>query len=208
MTGQPLADRVVAFIGTGSELDRALVVALAEAGANLALATTAHAQAEEFAMNSIANEAWVIGREQFVTVMDALDDTAVTAFADEAWDRYGRCDALVCAHDRPSAVALDEIAPHEFRDSIEALLTAPFLAAQAFGRLMEREGHGRIVLLAYDRPDADAGVRSATSALDGLASAIDDAWRHHAVHATSLPLPADASALGEAAQLLIKAVAG
>ena len=195
MSGQPLEGRVVAFIGTGSASNRALVVALAEAGADLALATTANEQAQEFAMNSIANEAWVIAREQFVTVMDALDDTAVTAFAEEVWDRYGRCDALVCAHDRPSAVALDELAPHEFRDSADALLTAPFLAAQALGRLMERDGHGRIVFMSFERPDSDAGVQAAAAGLAGLAAAIERTWAGRGVHAMALSLRVAADGL-------------
>jgi NAD(P)-dependent dehydrogenase (short-subunit alcohol dehydrogenase family) len=176
MSTLPLEGRVVAFIGAGTEEDRSMVVALAEAGADLALATTDREQATEFAMNSIANEAWVLGREQFVTVMDALDDTAVTAFADQTWDRYKRCDALVCAHGRASEIALDEVAPHEWDDVLAANLKGPFLAAQAFGRLMEREGGGLIVFLAPAPGAKDAPSEAAVAGLGGLATAIHRSW--------------------------------
>jgi hypothetical protein len=67
-----LEGRVVALICRGSEEDRAIAVALAEAGANLALGTVTRAQEEEFSTASIANEVWAIGREQFNRVLTAV----------------------------------------------------------------------------------------------------------------------------------------
>jgi 3-oxoacyl-[acyl-carrier protein] reductase len=187
MSTLPLEGRVIAFIGAGSEGDRAIVVALAEAGANLALGTADREQATEFAMNSIANEAWVLGREQFVTVMDALDDTAVNAFAEETWDRYRRCDVLVCGHGRASAIALDEVAPHEWDDVLAANLKGPFLAAQAFGRLMERESAGLIVFLEPPPGAADAPAKAAAAGLAGLADAIQRSWGVRGVRTLMAP---------------------
>ena len=179
-----LAGRVVALMGTGSETDRAIVVACAEAGADLALATTSRKQDEEFAMNSIANEAWVLGREQFVTVLDALDDAAVIAFAEQTWDRYGRCDALVTAHHAPSSVDLDEMAPHEFEEVVRANLTAPFLAAQAFGRLMERAGRGHILFVSNESIEGDAAYATAIGGLHHLAEAVQREWGGAGVRAS------------------------
>ncbi|NUN93094.1 MAG: LUD domain-containing protein [Verrucomicrobiae bacterium] len=93
----------MALIGTGSELDRAIAVACAEAGADIALGTVDRSQEQDFGMNSIANELWAIGREHFVRVMDATEATEAASFADEAWDRLGRCDALVA---RTGSIAL------------------------------------------------------------------------------------------------------
>ena len=55
MSGKPLAGRVVAVIGPGDGLHRALAIACAEAGADLALATGDRSQEQEFAVNSIAS---------------------------------------------------------------------------------------------------------------------------------------------------------
>ena len=74
-----------------------IAVALAEAGADLALGTVSVAQVEEFSTASIANEVWAIGREQFNSVLDASDPAAAAAFAAEVCDRLGRCDAVVIA---------------------------------------------------------------------------------------------------------------
>ena len=90
-----LAGRVVALIGAGSARDRAIAVALAEAGANIAIATEQPIQEQEFATASIANEVWAIGREQFSAVIDASDDAQMAGFLAEVRTRLGRLDAIV-----------------------------------------------------------------------------------------------------------------
>jgi len=100
-----LGGKVVALIGRGSDSDRAAAIACAEAGADLALATLSTDQAAEFGMNSIANEAWVLGSEQFVRIMDATDPKAVASFVEETWARYGGCNAVVVTTVTPRIVS-------------------------------------------------------------------------------------------------------
>lgn len=167
---------VVAIIGRGSDEDRAIAVACAEAGADIALGTMSTEQAQEYGMHSIANEVWSIGPEQLVTVMDATDPTQATSFAAQVWDRFGRCDLLVANHDLPAEAPLDELSSDEWDDIVRANLTAPFLAAHAFGRLMTRQGYGHILLVAHERPGADAAYAASKSGLVGLARAMTEAW--------------------------------
>lgn len=94
MSNASLAGKVIAVIGTGSDAERRIAIACAEAGADLALGTRDPSQASEFGMNSIANEAWVLGAEQFVRVIDARDRPACEGFVEETWARYGGCDAF------------------------------------------------------------------------------------------------------------------
>jgi NAD(P)-dependent dehydrogenase (short-subunit alcohol dehydrogenase family) len=61
-TALDFTGKVVAIVASGSDVDRAIAVALAEAGADIAFATFAKVQAQEFALASIANEVWAIGR--------------------------------------------------------------------------------------------------------------------------------------------------
>jgi NAD(P)-dependent dehydrogenase (short-subunit alcohol dehydrogenase family) len=173
MTGAPpLAGKTVAIICQGSDADRALAIACAEAGARIALATVRPTQEQEFAVNSIANEAWAIGAEQFARVLDATDPVAVTAFADEVCDRFGRCHALIAAHRCPSTAPFDELSPTEWDDCLRLNLTAPFLAAQAFARVMERDGGGAILFIRAEEPGADAAYMAAQAGLEGLARAV------------------------------------
>jgi len=92
---ESLKGRVVAVIGTGSARDRAIAVALAEAGADIAIATERPVQEQEFATASIANEVWAIGREQFSAVIDASDSVQLSGFLAEVRRRLGRLDAVV-----------------------------------------------------------------------------------------------------------------
>jgi NAD(P)-dependent dehydrogenase (short-subunit alcohol dehydrogenase family) len=182
VTTPDLSGQVVAVICTGSEVDRAIAVGCAEAGALVAIATVAPSQQQEFATASIANEIWALGRDQFNRVLDSTDPAAVAAFADEVWDRFRRCDVLVAAHDRPSTVPFDELGLQEFVETVRVNLGGPFLAAQAFGRLMERNGGGRIVFV---DPGAtgDVSYRAARSGLGGLAERLNEEWLSAGVRA-------------------------
>lgn len=173
MSGE-LAGKVVALVCTGSESDRAIAVACAEAGADIAFGTAA--PENEFAVASIANEVWAIGREQSTTVLDSTDGVAVTAFADEVWDRFGRCDALIAAHDLPSNAPADELSQDEWEVVIAANLTAPFLAAHAFGRLMGRAGKGVIAIIAGSETSGDAAYHAAKFGLVAVAESLNDEW--------------------------------
>lgn len=98
----PLGNSVAALIAHGTDSDRAIAVALAEAGADVAIATEWPEQSQEFATASIANEIWAIGREQFSHVLDAANTGQVEAYAREVVARLGRCDALVVIEPGPS----------------------------------------------------------------------------------------------------------
>ncbi len=206
MTAGPLAGKVVALVGTGSHLDRAIAVACAEAGADIALGTVDRSQEQDFGTNSIANELWAIGRQHFVRVMDATEAAEVTSFADETWDRLGRCDMLVANHELFSTAELDELSPDEWERSLRVNLTAPFLAGQAFGRLMERQGSGLIIFAVVEREGADAAWTAARAGLDGLAGHIERTWGAAGVRARVVRAAAGAAA--EAARTMVAAVSG
>jgi NAD(P)-dependent dehydrogenase (short-subunit alcohol dehydrogenase family) len=142
-----LDGQVVAIVCRGSEADRAIAVALAEAGADIAIGTISAAQSEEFSTASIANEVWAIGREQFNTVLDASDPTAAAAFAAEVADRLGGCHAVIIAPGPAGATDFDEFSRDEWDILAAGGLTAPMVAAQAFSRVIERGGGGRIIFV-------------------------------------------------------------
>jgi gluconate 5-dehydrogenase len=116
------------------------------------------------------------------------------AFADQVADRYGRCDAIVAAHHLVSEAPLDELSPDEWAASLSINLTAPFLAAHAFGIVIDRLGEGTIVFVAPGAPGADASYRAARAGLHAVAAAINEAWGERGVHASVVVPPDDASA--------------
>ncbi len=182
----PLLGKVAALAGPGGELHRALAIACAEAGADLALATIAPTQEQEFAVNSIANEVWALGREHFASTIDASEPVDASAFAEETLDRYKRCDLAAIIADGSIAADLDELSAGEWRDALEAGLNAPFLLAQAFGRLMERANAGRIVFVVPQPPRPGTAGTVAAAAVAALAESINREWGHRNVRASTI----------------------
>lgn len=178
-----LNGKVVALVCRGSDDDRVIAVALAEAGADIAIATINRAQQEEFSTASIANEIWAIGREQFNTVTGAADPADAASFAEEVCDRLRRCDAVVIAPGPAPHVDFDELSRDEWEPMSRDGLTAPVIMAQAFSRVLERAGGG--VLVFVDDGAAHTNVAGAvlSEALRALAAHLGIAWRERPLRA-------------------------
>lgn len=198
MNDGALDGKVVAVIGRGDDLHRAVAVACAEAGAAVALATVHRTRDQEYGVNSIANEVWALGNQHFVELMDADDPSAVVSFADEVLDRMKRCDVLVATHDEVTATPADVLSDDSWNESLDVNLSEPFFAAQAFGRLMAREGGGLVILTAPERDDADAAYAAAKAGLRAAAAKLEEAWHGRNVHLAWLAT-ADAAEAGAAA---------
>jgi len=140
-----LAGKAALVIGASNPLGRAAAVALAEAGADVAVATTARTQREEVAANSCANEVWALNRKGFAESIDARDESDVESLVERAVSELGRLDVLVNAQDLHFAKPLLEISLAEWRRVVDVNLTGVFLACKAAGREMLRQERGRIV---------------------------------------------------------------
>lgn len=199
----------MALAGRGTPLDRSLAVAFAEGGASIALATVSMEKDEEFAVNSIANEIWSIGREHLVRLMTAWEPTAAASFADECFDRFGRCDVLVINSGILSEAPLEELSGDEWDHTVRTTMTAPFLLGHAFGRLMVREGGGLVVVLAPQRDDADLSERAAVAGLRVVVEGMRKAWADKGVHFVLIASGADVtSAESPAAALALERITG
>jgi NAD(P)-dependent dehydrogenase (short-subunit alcohol dehydrogenase family) len=89
-----LEGRAVLVTGDGDEAHRAVVVALAEAGADVAIAGPTPDLAAEAALHSIANEVWAIGRRSTVVKLEASDDGLAGA-RQTVESELGRCELIV-----------------------------------------------------------------------------------------------------------------
>jgi 7-alpha-hydroxysteroid dehydrogenase len=181
-----LEAKVIAIICRGSDEDRAIAVALAEAGADLALGTISTAQQEEFATASIANEVWAIGREQMNSVLDAADPAAAAAFASEVADRLGRCDAVIIAPGATPYVEFDELSRDEWDVFALGGVTAPLMASLAFARVIERSGGGTIVVVVDAAPYGDVAGSVVTESLRTMAANMGIGWNTRPLRAISV----------------------
>ena len=140
-----LRGKTALVIGASNAIGRAVAVALAEAGADVAVATTLASQGEEVAANSCANEIWALDRKSFAARIDAASESDVDALVQRAVSELGRLDVLVNAHDLPFAKPLTDVAPAEWRRVLEVNLTAVYLACRAAAAVMLPQGRGRII---------------------------------------------------------------
>ena len=161
MPNDTLAGQVIAAIGGGDAHHRAVALAAAEAGASVALATFNVIPAQEFSVNSVANEIWAIGRDHFADVIEASDPEHMGAFAQKTWRDLGRCDAIIVVSSLPMP---SPDSPVEEKRAFAGRHRTPLLAAQAFGQLMREQGGGAVVFVAPARDPADAKALNAALA--------------------------------------------
>lgn len=100
----------VLVLGGETALGRAVAVRLAEAGAEVAIASLTSGTEAEFAVNSALNELWALGRRGLALVIDASDAEQVRDAVERAQRRLGRIDlAAAIAPEEGAGLALDAL---------------------------------------------------------------------------------------------------
>jgi NAD(P)-dependent dehydrogenase (short-subunit alcohol dehydrogenase family) len=90
-----LEGKVAVVIGHGNDAHRSVAVALAQAGADIAIAGLAADLSAEAALHSISNEIWALNRRSTVVTMPADDPTSFAATVHAATQQLGRADLTV-----------------------------------------------------------------------------------------------------------------
>jgi NAD(P)-dependent dehydrogenase (short-subunit alcohol dehydrogenase family) len=92
-----LDGKVVVVFGGGSDAHRGVAVALAQTGADIAVAGLAPELAAEAALHSISNEIWALGRRSVVVTLPADDAPSFADAVQKATAELGRADVVVRA---------------------------------------------------------------------------------------------------------------
>jgi NAD(P)-dependent dehydrogenase (short-subunit alcohol dehydrogenase family) len=145
MPDQPLTGRNALVLGVERPAGRHAAVALAEAGADVAVVTLTEETPAEFAANSTANEFWAIGRKGIALTSDSGETTVKEAIAD-ATAELGPISILVCHADAPLP-----------RVALSGLRSDPAIVVLVGSDATPDETRA---LLAWTRALADAGLRA------------------------------------------------
>jgi NAD(P)-dependent dehydrogenase (short-subunit alcohol dehydrogenase family) len=137
-----LAGKAALVVGGATSLGRALALALAEAGADVAVTSCTPDKQEEVAVNSTAGEVRATGRKGFAAVIDVTDASQIDAVVQ---DELGGLHILVNNPDLPFAKPLAEVKDEEWQRVLATNLTAVFLASRAAARVMLDQGKGKVV---------------------------------------------------------------
>ncbi len=95
MSDVDLAGKRVLVVGGETALGRAVVIGLAEAGADVAIVSLSSDTNAEFAINSALNELWALQRKGLALAIDATDAEQVRDAVERADRELGRLDVAV-----------------------------------------------------------------------------------------------------------------
>jgi NAD(P)-dependent dehydrogenase (short-subunit alcohol dehydrogenase family) len=137
-----LAGRSALVTGAARGLGRAISLALADAGADIVLGLREQGTADE-----LEQEIRGLGRDVLSVQMDIRDLAQIGPAVDAAVARFGRLDILVNnAGLGPSNLA-ENVTEADFDLTMDVNVKGTFFASQAAGRVMIKQGGGRIINL-------------------------------------------------------------
>lgn len=169
-----LSGRVALVTGGNRGLGQAIAVALAEAGAEVAVACRS-GQADE-TMAAIA----AAGRRGLAVAVDLSDPAAAAPLVERAAAELGRLDILVNNAGIIRRAAALETSLEDWRAVIDVNLNSVWACAQAAARLMAAQGGGKIItvasLLSFQGGLRVPAYAAAKHAVVGLTKALANEW--------------------------------
>jgi NAD(P)-dependent dehydrogenase (short-subunit alcohol dehydrogenase family) len=137
-----LDGQVALVTGAARGLGRSIALALADAGADLALGLRRAGTADD-----LVREIESMGRQALAVELDVTDLSQIGPAVDAVTERFGRIDILVNnAGLGPSNLA-EDVTEADFDLTMDVNVKGLFFTCQAAGRVMIRQGFGRIVNL-------------------------------------------------------------
>jgi len=135
-----LTGQVALVTGAARGLGRAISLALAHAGADVALGLRDVNTGRE-----LAREIESMGRRVFPLQMDVTVLDQVFRAVDQTVAQFGRLDVLVNNAGGGFNNLAEDVPEHEFDQTLALNLKGTFFASQTAGRVMIRQNHGRII---------------------------------------------------------------
>jgi len=135
-----LRDRVALVTGASQGIGRAIAVELARVGAHVVACSR-----RRDAVRSVADAVRAEGRRALAVVCDVGDARQVDDAVAGTLDTFGRIDLLVNNAGYRIRARLEDLPREEWDAMVRTNLTGVFLCSTAVGRVMIRQGAGKIV---------------------------------------------------------------
>ena len=135
-----LTGKVALVTGASRGIGRAIALALAEAGADVACAARSVA-----ALGETAAALNALGRRAVAVTADVTSADEVERMVERVVGEFGRIDVLVNNAGALFGKAAEKVSAAEWRGLLEVDLTGAFFCAQAAGRRMIAQRSGRII---------------------------------------------------------------
>jgi NAD(P)-dependent dehydrogenase (short-subunit alcohol dehydrogenase family) len=138
-----LAGRVAVVTGGSIGLGRQIAEGLAEMGANLVLCARKKERCQQ-----AAEELQQLGVKTLALGCDVKNPADVQEVVAAAFSQFGRIDVLVNNAGISWGAPVEEMSLEDWNKVIETNLTGTFLCAQAVGKVMIKQGRGKIINIA------------------------------------------------------------
>ena len=167
--------KVALVTGASSGLGQAIAIALAEAGADVAV----HARSEEKAAET-CRRIDATGRRSAVVLGDLGDKTTPQKLVDGTIENFDRIDIVINNAGMIARAPAVEFLDDDWSKVIEVNLNSVFRVSQAAGRKMIEQGSGKIVniasLLSFQGGITVPAYTAAKSGVAGLTKALANEW--------------------------------
>ena len=138
-----LKDKIAVVTGASQGIGRAIALGLAQAGAHLVLAKYPGPRMEE--IQSLQKEIEALGRKALIVITDVNKVEDCRALIDQTVASYGRVDILVNNASWTGTGDAIDVTEEEYDKTFDATVKSVFFTSQAAGRVMLKQGGGRII---------------------------------------------------------------
>jgi NAD(P)-dependent dehydrogenase (short-subunit alcohol dehydrogenase family) len=182
-----LAGRTALVTGAGQGIGRAFALALAEAGADVAVVDINSATAE-----TVAQEIATLGRKALALEIDVADPEQVERMVATVQAAWGRLTIGVNNAGVRSWANAEEMPLSEWDRVMSVNLRAVFLCAQAEGRAMLQHGYGKIINTAsmsgsiVNHPQNQIGYNTSKAGVIHLTRTMAAEWAAKGVRVNSI----------------------
>ena len=180
-----LEGKVAIVTGASQGIGRALAVALAEAGAHIALVSRNQA-----ALNQVASEIASLERKALVVPTDITDVSQIRSMVDQVHKHFGKIDVLL--NNAAWTVTADalQVTEEEWDRTLDSSLKSVFFLCQAVAPIMIEQGGGHIVNMGSTLGEVTFKTRSVYSAAKAgvhhLTRALATEWSAKGVHVNAI----------------------
>jgi gluconate 5-dehydrogenase len=141
-----LTGKVAVVVGGAGGIGHAQALGLADAGADVIVASRSLGKLEP-----VAKEIEAKGRKSLAVSVEVTNEKSVQAMVDEILKKFPVIDILVNAHGLAIRKPADTFPIEEFQQVMDINTRGTFLCCQAVGRVMIKQGEGRIINLSSVR---------------------------------------------------------
>ena len=183
-----LTGRVAVITGGSIGLGRQIAEGLAEMGALLVLCARKQERCQQ-----VAEELGQLGVKAIALSCDVKNPVSIQRLIDDTLSQYGRIDVLVNNAGISWGAPTEDMSLEDWNKVIETNLTGTFLCAQAVGKVMIRQGRGKIINIASVAglggapPELPAiGYHASKGGVISFTKDLACKWAHHNIQVNAI----------------------